>query len=45
MQEEIDPTTTSSVLRPKPGDSKVTAETMHASWEQVHFRHFFETVD
>ena len=35
MQEDIDPASTTSVLRPKTSDCKVTAEAMQASWEQV----------
>ena len=35
MQEDIDASITNSALRPKPSDCKVTADNVHASWEEV----------
>ena len=35
MQEDIDASITNSALRPKPSDCKVTADHIHASWEEV----------
>ena len=35
MQEDIDASATNSALRPKPSDCKVTADHVHASWQEV----------